>query len=254
MKNPIAGSRKTAALFGVIALALTLIGAALRIINIYSNFEISVGYYSPALLVDVMHVFFALSVLAIGGVAFALAKKTALETVEDEKDPTLKVVLCFLAIAALVYVLAKTYFDVYVAMNSPNKILLHMACLAAMFFFAALARVYLGSLRDRSYLFFTATAAFLCGVYSIPSIFFCIISKIYREYTYLIFYIIILAVFAFATYKLISLMIAKKPTVVEYPAEEIDAIFESADDSTDNADTHDNPEETDSAPENTESE
>ena len=247
MKNPIASSRKSAALFGAIALVLTVIGAALRAVNLYTNFEIEAGYYySSAILVDIMHAFFVTSVAVFAVLAFVMAKKISLEVIESKKDPALKVVLCYLAVAALVYILAKSYFDVYFAMNSPNKILLHMACIAAMFHFVSLARVNLGALKERAYLFFLATTVFICGVYAVPSMFFCAISKIYREYTYFFFDILIFATFAFATVKLIALTVAKKPEAEILPADDIEAIFEGTEvpESTDN--------DTDTAPEESE--
>lgn len=233
MKNPIASCRKSAAIFGAIALALTLIGDVLRIINLYVNFEMSTGYYySSAILVDIMHIFFVLAVIGIGVLSFVLAKKISLTAIEDEKDPTTRVVLCFLAVAALVYIVAKSYFDVYFALNSPNKILLHMACIAAMFYFVTLARLNLGVLKEKSYLFFLAATVFLSGVYAIPSIFFCVISPIYREYTYFYFDIAVLAVFAFTAAKLISLIFAKKPQIIPDVEDEVDPTSEDTDTTT----------------------
>ena len=220
MKNPIANNRSSALTLGAIAFALTFIGAALRVINLYFNFDMSAGYYSSSILVDVMNIFLVLSVLALGVLSFLMVKKLSLEAIDPEKDPTGNVIACILPIAALAYILAKSYFDVYFAMNSPNKILLHMACLAAMFFFVALARLALGTLKGKSYLFYLTTTVFLCGVYAIPTAIFCVISKIYRDYTYLYFDIFMLAVFVFAVVKLIALMTATKPeTNAEIEAE-----------------------------------
>ena len=58
MKNPIANNRPLALVFALITLALTIVGVTLRIINLYTNFEIDAGYYVASPLVDVMHVFF----------------------------------------------------------------------------------------------------------------------------------------------------------------------------------------------------
>ena len=234
MKNPIANNRPLALVFALITLVLTIVGVALRIINLYTNFEIDAGYYVASPLVDVMHVFFALSVLALLLLSVVMVKKLALETLECEKDPTARVILCLVGIAALVYIVAKSYFDVYFAMNSSNKILLHMASLATMFLFVALARLSLGTLKARSYLFVLAATVFLSGVYAVPSVFFCLISKIYREYTYLYFDIAIFAVFVFATVKLITLITAKKPLPAPEEVQDIDAILENIEASTEN--------------------
>ena len=238
MKNPIANNRKFAALLGAITLALMLIGIALRIINLYCNFEMETGYYySSALLPDIMHVFFALSVLTLGILSFVMVKKISLEAIELKKDPTANVVLCFLAIAALIYIVAKSYFDILFALNSPNKILLHMACLAAMFFFLTLARLNLDVLKEKSYLFFISSTVFLCGVYAIPSMFFCVISPIYKEYTYFYFDIAIFAVFVFAAIKLIALVLTKKPQPPVEPIAEIENISDETDNISENNDT-----------------
>lgn len=251
MKNPIASSRKSAGVFGALVLALTVIGAVLRIINLYTSFEINTGYYySSALLVDVMHAFFVLAVIGFGILAFVMVKKISLVAIDRQNDPTASVLLCFLAVAVLVYILAKSYFDVYFAMNSPNKILLHMACLAAMLLFVALARVNLGVLKERSYLFFLATATFLSGVYAIPSVFFCAISKLYREYTYFLFDILIFAVFVFAAAKLVLLITVKMPEAEAASADEIEAIFDGTE--TAEAQGSDVAEDTDSASEKNE--
>ena len=214
MKNPIANNRSAAMLLGALTFALTLIGVVLRALTLYLKFDMSVGYYTPSLLVSVMNIFLVLSVVAFGVLSFVMIKKLELEAVESEKDPTVKVIALFAAIGVLAYIIAKSYFDIYFAMNSPNKILLHMAALAAMFLFVTLARLAIGTLKGRSYLFFLTATVFLSGTYAIPSVFFSLISKIYREYTYFNFDIIILAVFVFATLKLIALMTATKPEVL----------------------------------------
>ena len=246
MKNPIANNRKFAAILGAATLALLLIGVALRIINLYFNFEMETGYYySSALLADIMHVFFALSVLSLGILSFVMVKKISLEAIECKKDPTANVVLCFFVIAALIYIVAKSYFDIHFALNSPNKILLHMACLAAMFFFLTLARLNLDVLKEKSYLFFISATVFLCGVYAIPSMFFCVISPIYKEYTYFYFDLAILAIFIFAAIKLASLILTKKP---QSPVENIAEIGDAT------AETENISENTNTIPENNEEE
>ena len=226
MKNPIASNRASALLLGALTFALTLTGVVLRAVALYLKFDMNVGYYAPSLLVSIMNVFFIVAAVALLALSFVMIKKLALQALESEKDPTAKVIACFLAIGVLAYIIAKSYFDIYFAMNSPNKILLHMAALSAMFLFVTLARLSVGTLKARSYLFFLTATVFLSGTYAIPSVFFSLISKIYREYTYFNFDLIILAVFVFAVLKLIALMTATMPEALSTPEE---ALKEAAD-------------------------
>ena len=72
MKNPIASNRSSALILGALTFALTLIGTALRAINLYLNFDMRVGYYSPAVLVDIMNIFFVLSIIVFGALSFVM--------------------------------------------------------------------------------------------------------------------------------------------------------------------------------------
>ena len=236
MKSPIANNRLSAFAFGGITLILTIIGVILRICNLSLYFDADIGYYSAsALLVDIMHIFFACCVLLLGVLSVLIAKKIALENIDDKKDPTAKVILCFLVIGALIYILAKTYFDVYVPMNSSGKILIHMACISAMFFFITQARIYLGLLKPSFYLFSLSATIFLSGTYAIPSIY-ALTAKIYKGYTYLFFDIAILAVFVFALSKLVIMLTATKPEIIPVSADNRDETTEDTDSSSQNVD------------------
>jgi len=66
--------------------------------------------------------------------------------------------------------LAISYRDLSVALNNPNKMLFHFTCLSAMFFLLYELRVIYGTSKARLWLFSTASAAFMLGCYSVPSI------------------------------------------------------------------------------------
>ena len=66
--------------------------------------------------------------------------------------------------------LAISYTNLFVALNNPNKMLFHFTCLSAMLFLLYELRVIYGVSKARLWLFSTASAAFMLGCYSIPSI------------------------------------------------------------------------------------
>jgi len=82
-----------------------------------------------------------------------------------------------LLVLLFVFYLAMSYFDVFVQMNSPNKIMMHMSCLALMLFFMSEARCVAGAMKKKLYIFSTSVAIFFVGVEAIPSIIAIISSK-----------------------------------------------------------------------------
>lgn len=75
-----------------------------------------------------------------------------------------------LLVLLFVCYLAMSYFDVFVQMNSPNKIMMHMSCLSLMLFFMSEARCVAGAMKKKLYIFSTSVAIFFVGVEAIPSI------------------------------------------------------------------------------------
>lgn len=69
-----------------------------------------------------------------------------------------------------VYILAVSYFDIMVTLNSPAKIWLHLAIASAMLFFIAELRTLVSSVSRRYYLFSLYTALFINGVMSVASV------------------------------------------------------------------------------------
>ena len=72
-------------------------------------------------------------------------------------------------------VLAVTYFDIYVQINSPEKIILHLALVSCMAFFASEFRCFISGVRSKLYLFTAFCAVFFSGACSVPFViaYFC---------------------------------------------------------------------------------
>lgn len=82
----------------------------------------------------------------------------------------LKVILGALTVFRLVLMVSTSYFNQFVQMNSPDKIVFHLACVSAMLFIVSELRILTGTEKPSLYLFSSATASLMCGVCAIPSI------------------------------------------------------------------------------------
>ncbi len=78
--------------------------------------------------------------------------------------------LVIVLIAVIVFIVATLYFDVTIPMNSPNQILFNMAAISALLFFISESKARISTEKTWLYVFSLCSAAFLCGVYAIPSI------------------------------------------------------------------------------------
>ncbi|MBQ8141021.1 MAG: hypothetical protein IJ038_04935 [Clostridia bacterium] len=87
-----------------------------------------------------------------------------------KKGSDVQSLLSIAVIIFAVYVLAISYFDVYTQMNSPNKLILHMACLSSMIFFLSEARCLIGTQKKKTYIFSLCVSVLLLGTSSVPSI------------------------------------------------------------------------------------
>lgn len=106
-----------------------------------------------------------------------------------------------------VSILAISYFDITIQMNSPQKLLLHVACLASMFFFITEARCIFEDMRKKLYIFWLCTGIFFSGVYSVPSLIYFAINGI-SDYTFITFIITFFAVFVYLVTRAVTLMIS----------------------------------------------
>ena len=248
--------------FILATMALSVVGIALHIINLFFFYDNAIGYYSAdAVLPTVMNIFFVAAfvfiiigsaifarapytttgtesnviTLIIGilcAIPFAILRTTPLSYALDMPSPLLyliataaslascvyfiltavnkckntRTVLAIAVIVTFVYILATSYFNVYVQMNSPRKILLHIACMSAMLFFLSEARCIIGDMRKRFYVFSLCSALFFTGVYAIPS-YIADLAEINQGYTFRYFDTVFIAVFAYLVLRAVMLII-----------------------------------------------
>ena len=117
-------------------------------------------------------------------------------------------------IVNFVFILAISYFDVTVQMNSPEKILLHITALASIFLFISEARCIFEPIRKKSYLFWLCAALFFSGVYSVPSLI-CFISDGVTERNFISFIIIFFAIFVYLLTRAVTVMMSEKIATAE---------------------------------------
>jgi hypothetical protein len=87
-----------------------------------------------------------------------------------KNQPRSGALLALCPIALSTAMLAITYFDVYVEMNSPNKVLIQFACIASMLGFLGEARLLADNKKRKAYFFFIACALFFSTVSSISAV------------------------------------------------------------------------------------
>lgn len=114
-----------------------------------------------------------------------------------------QVLLGFGLIIWCICVLAVTYFDVYVQLNSPDKIMLHLALMGAMAFFVSEFRAYVSDIKNRLYLFSACLAVFFLATSTIPSLVKWFVDGMV-EYKYLYYDVVLLVLLAYAVVKLLS--------------------------------------------------
>ena len=118
-------------------------------------------YCISATMFSVRTVFF----FAAGG----LASYFFMLFVSKKRAPLLSVITGLGAILWLVSILGASYFDVTVAMNAPEKLVLHLACAGGMLLLLGEIRLACGVSKPRFYLFSLATATLALCVSAIPS-------------------------------------------------------------------------------------
>ncbi len=114
----------------------------------------------------------------------------------------------------LVYTLGASYFDAFLQMNSPNKIFLHLACIATMCFFLSEARALLGKTRKKLYLFFLCASTLIGGSTSIPTII-AYHSGALLNYDYILSDYAILALWIYIAVRLVLCFLPRKIEIIE---------------------------------------
>ncbi len=125
-----------------------------------------------------------------------------------------RALLAIPVIVNFVFILAISYFDVTVQMNSPEKILLHITALVSMFFFISEARCIFETIRKKIYLFWLCAALFFSGVYSVPSLI-CFVTDGVTERNFISFIIIFFAIFVYLVMRAVTVMISEKRVTAE---------------------------------------
>ena len=207
MKN--SGLGKSA--FAAILIGSTAIGVILRTLCLFLHFDVNTEYFeSSAILPKIMHVFFFAIVLSFIPLAFMAAKNIYVKPADENRDPTGTMIFSILSIAALTFVVAKSYFNVFVPLNAPTKIILHMSAISCMLLLTAIARMALGTMKKRFYLFTFSASFFLTAVSSIPALVAQIFTEVHRVYVYFYFDVLMLIAFTLCEMNLISLLKQKE--------------------------------------------
>lgn len=100
-----------------------------------------------------------------------------------------------------IYSLAKSYFDMNVQMNSPNKTALHLACLATLVFFVNEFRALVSDRRKGFYVFSLCAVVLFTGMFSIPPII-ADLSGALKNYTYITVNYVFTGVFLYCLVRL----------------------------------------------------
>ena len=114
-----------------------------------------------------------------------------------------QVVLGFGTVVWLIAILAITYFDIYVPMNSPDKVHLHFALLALIVFLVSEYRSFLIKINIPVYIFTLFATVFFSCVETVPSLikYFALGMA---EYDYLYYDIVIFTLFLYTLTRLLS--------------------------------------------------
>ena len=115
----------------------------------------------------------------------------------------LQTALGFGIIVWAVCVLAITYFDIYVQLNSPEKIILHLALVSSMAFFTSEFRCFVSGVKSKIYLFCAFCSVFFSGACAVPFVI-AYLSGAINGGTHLFYNIVMLAVFVYSATRLVS--------------------------------------------------
>ncbi len=180
-------------------------------------------------------VFFVLSLItaepSTTGLAFELIFKIsllmsvvyfAMNAFGAESNKTLQTIFGFGVVIWAICVLATTYFDIFVPLNSPDKIILHLALLSLMVFFVSEFRCFLAEIKKTLYVFSLCFAVYFSGVASVPSLIKWIALGM-SDYNYLYYDIVIFGLFVYVTVRLISFAFSSEKREVSVPVSETES-------------------------------
>ena len=118
-------------------------------------------------------------------------------------NSTVQSIFGFALIVWGVCVIAVTYFDIFIPLNSPDKIILHLAVLALMLFFIAEFRCLVDEMKKKLYVFSLCTAVFFSGVAAVPSLIKWFALGM-NDYSYLYYDAIVFVLFLYSAVRLVS--------------------------------------------------
>ncbi len=124
-----------------------------------------------------------------------------------------------------IYVLGVTYFDIYVQLNSPNKVILHLAIISAMVFFVNEFYCFVGNMRKGFYLFSLCSAVLFSSSASIPSLVYGLLTQ-GTDYKYFVYDIVFVALYVYFIIRLLSFASAKVPAIIEENQDVTESISE----------------------------
>ena len=128
----------------------------------------------------------------------------------DKSGNAIGLALGFAVIVWFIVSLAISYFDPYVQMNSPDKLIFHMACLSGMLLVLGELRRYFSTPRKALYMFSLSAASLLLLTSSVPSILVSTMGRGLHNYVLLAEDGVCLGVGIFALVKLISIAFLEK--------------------------------------------
>ena len=107
-----------------------------------------------------------------------------------------------------VCVLAITYFDIYVQLNSPEKTILHLALVSSMAFFTSEFRCFVSGVKSKIYLFSAFCSVFFSGACAVPFMI-AYLSGTINGGTHLFYNIVMMAMFVYSATRLVSFAFAE---------------------------------------------
>ena len=175
---------------------------------------------------------FSADMVSTSGALDLLSKITALMGIvyfaiavfAPDTNKNIRALLGFGVIIWCIYVLGVTYFDIFVQLNSPDKVTLHLALISMMVFIVCELRCFVLEIKKGFSLFSACCATFFCSLSSVPSFLFgASIGEMNKYYTY---DIVIFAVGFYALGRLISFAffnpIRVEETAIAEPCAEIE--------------------------------
>ena len=161
-------------------------------------------------------VFFVFSVLSsslvAGNVTFDLISKIsslmavvyfAVNLFGPDVKRSFQTVLGFGIIAWCICVLGITYFDIYVQLNSPEKIGIHLALISVMGLLVCEFRAFVDRVKSKLYLACACASVFFCGVAAVPSILHWVLLG-FEGNKYISYVAVLLALFIYSLARLVS--------------------------------------------------